>query len=103
MKKTILVIATLVLGACAKPNNSFPTYAPTTRCYGIDAQKNAYSFIVNRANEQQEVIARYNEQEQHNFFLKDADTYATFNDNVVINASGVYIDGEKVEMEYLCQ
>lgn len=102
MKKALLIAVTLVLGACAKNNDSFPSYTQNAVCYGIDNQENAYSLIVNAANNQQEVIARFNQQEQHNFFLVEQEPYAVFND-VVLRTSGVYVNNVKLEMEYICE
>lgn len=102
MKKALLIAVTLVLGACAKNNDSFPSYTQNAVCYGIDNQGNAYSLILNAANNQQEVIARFNQQEQHNFFLVEQEPYAVFND-VVLKTSGVYVNNVKLEMEYICE
>lgn len=103
MKKALLVVAALALGACAKNNDSFPIYTQNAVCYGTDNQGNVYSLIVNAANNQQEVVARLNEQEQHNFFLVEQEPYAVFNETIIVKTSGVYINNVKLEMEYICK
>lgn len=91
MKKTLLTLAALVLGACAQPQLE-QVHETVLTCKGPN-----YGFTSTTSRELQQVHGYYYDKVQDNYFLVGHEPFAVFElqgHEVLVNAKGLFIDGQ---------